>query len=157
MRANICAINISSGDDDVWAAQETAYDKKRKKKHLKSAFFSPPPMLGAVNQRPREERCDCQSVMEKAASSPLLFPQKKHKQLSAISSLPKRRAPRQEKQQRSLGEHFVPLPLSSFPDADFHFNCVKALFLTSEKCVRVRVLIRECKNTACRIFMLITL
>lgn len=58
----------------------------------------------------------------------------------------------QEKQQHSQGEHFVALPLPSFPDADFHFNCVKALFLTSEKCVRVRVLIRECKNTACRIF-----
>lgn len=42
-------------------------------------------------------------------------------------------------------------------DANFHFNCVKPLFLTSEKCVCVRVLIRESKNTACRIFMLITL
>lgn len=54
-------------------------------------------------------------------------------------------------------EHFVTPPSPFFPDADFHFNCVKPLFLTSEKCVRVRVLIRESKNTACRIFMLITL
>lgn len=53
-----------------------------------------------------------------------------------------------------------PPPPSILPfllDANFHFNCVKPLFLTSEKCVCVRVLIRESKNTACRIFMLITL
>lgn len=43
-----------------------------KKKHLKNGFLSPT-MLDAVNQRPREERYDCQSVTEKAASSSLSF------------------------------------------------------------------------------------
>lgn len=64
--------------------------------------------------------------IEKNPKTKQLSTQKKEKE-------GEKRVQQQEKQQRSLGEHFVPLPLPSFPDADFHFNCVKALFLTSEK------------------------
>lgn len=151
---SIWAVIVLSGKD--WVSLKLHKSLCKNEKHI---FFT---MTSAVNRRSQEAKIrlsesEIAATPHSCCSTCLPFVKTITLSAAFLSSQSLRKSDETNNKMQS-GEHFrLPLSPPLLLDANFHFNCVKPLFLTSEKRVRVRVLIRESKNTACRIFMLITL